>query len=115
MDKTDEIIEMRKQGLTFRDISQKTGIPRSTVHNIIKKRGVEKDMDSFDEWAASLLVHLPVTFFCPRCGKEQRHAFLCPLCGKFIPAECETDDCRFVEFDLSTVKLGQYKPCPLQG
>jgi hypothetical protein len=112
MDKTDEIIALRLQGETVRAISQKTGVPRSTVQQIIKRR-IDKDMDSYEEWENSLLVHLPVTFFCPSCGKEQRHAYLCPVCGKFIPAECETDGCCYEGFDLSAVKLGQYKKSPL--
>jgi hypothetical protein len=111
MDKTSEIVALRKQGKTIRAISQKTGIPRSTVHQIIKRK-IDKDVDSLEERENSLLIHLPVTFFCPSCGKEQRHAYLCPICGKFIPAECETDDCCWEGFDLSAVKLGQYKGYP---
>jgi len=107
MDKTNEIIALRKQGKTIRGISQITGVPRSTAHNIIK-RSTGESMDPFEELAKALLVHLPISFFCPRCGKEQRHAYLCPECGKFIPAECDSEECsKGVEFDLSNVKLGK--------
>ena len=111
MDKANKIIALRKAGNTIRAISQETGIPRSTVHQIIK-RSMDKGVDSFVGWQ-SLLVHLPVTFFCPSCGKEQNHVYICPLCGKFVPAECETADCCWEGFDLSEVKLGRVIGYPL--
>ena len=107
MDKTSEILALRKEGHTIREISEKTDVPRSTVHRILQRHETEEET-VWEELDRALLVHLPITFFCPRCGKEQRHAYLCPLCGKFIPAECDSEECATVEFDLSTVKLGNF-------
>ena len=103
MDKNDEIRALREQGCTIREISQKTDVPRSTVHNILKS-DQEKDMVIQCQGQKGLLFHLPFTYFCPECGKEQRHAWLCPLCGKFLPAECDQEGCCYEGFDLSEVK-----------
>ena len=107
MDKTSEILKLRKEGYTIREISEKTDVPRSTVHRILQQCEVDEET-IWEELDRALLVHLPVTYFCPRCGKEQRHAYLCPLCGKFIPVECYSKECATVEFNLSTVKLGKF-------
>ncbi len=107
MDKISEILGLREEGYTIREISEKTDIPRSTVHRILQQREVNEET-IWEELDKALLVHLPISFFCPRCGKEQRHAYLCPECGKFIPAECDSEECaKGVEFDLSNVKLGK--------
>lgn len=106
MDKKYEIRTLREQGCTIRDISQKTGVPRSTVHSILKS-DQEKDMFIQCQGQKGLLFHLPFTYFCPECGKEQRHAWLCPLCGKFVPAECGKEGRCYKGFDLSEVKRGQ--------
>lgn len=116
MDKKDEIIALREQGCTIRDISQKTGVPRSTVHNILKSSQEQQQEEEEEEEEViqcqgqkGLLFHLPFTYFCPECGKEQRHAWLCPVCAKFLPAECDGDNCWRAEFDLSEIKRGPYK------
>ena len=105
MDKKDEIVALREKGCTIREISQKTDVPRSTVHNILKSSQEEYDTTE-DPALQRLFFHLPFTYFCPSCGKEQRHAWLCPICGKFIPAECE---CWWAEFNLSEVKRRPYE------
>ena len=107
MDKKEEIKALREQGCTIRDISQITGIPRSTVHRILKSRQ-DKYVDIECQGQNRLIFHFPFTYFCPECGKEQRHAWLCPLCGKFIPVECDKDNCCWEGFDLSEVKRKHY-------
>ena len=106
MNKINEILKLREEGYTIREISEGTGVPRSTAHRILQQREVNKET-TWEEFDKAFLVHLPISFFCPRCGKEQRHAYLCPECGKFIPAECDSEECALVEFDLSNVKLGK--------
>ena len=109
MDKTDEILRLKRQGLTIRDISNETGIPRSTVHKIIRSSPSEDNNDgqvAFNGYAdngRSLLVHLPYNYFCPGCGGEQNHAWLCLECGIFFTAECDEDFCCVDGFDLSDV------------
>lgn len=39
MDRIDEIRRLREQGLTIRQIAERTGIPRSTVHKLLKTLG----------------------------------------------------------------------------
>ena len=53
------------------------------VHN---KLGVR--LQVHEEEAVQLL-HLPYSFECPVCRKEQQHVLMCLLCGAFFPAECD--------------------------
>ncbi len=111
MDEKQEIRALREQGLTIRDIAERTNIPKSTVHKILQSNpgedvvfaNIVPDEDGID-WTKAIYIHLPYTYFCPECGKEQRHAWLCPLCGKFLPAECDQEGCCYEGFDLSEVK-----------
>lgn len=100
---------LREQGYTYREIERETGVPRSTAQRIIKSSphwdgsGVQTTSNGNADYRRSLLVHLPFYYFCPDCGKEQRHAWLCLECGRFLTAECD-DNCCYVEgFDLSDV------------
>lgn len=104
MDKTQEIMELREHGDTIREISRKTDVARATVHRIIQNN-LHNPEDFDDQLDRMLMIHLPITYVCPKCGKEQRHAILCPLCGKFIPVECDDEECSHVEFDFSNVKI----------
>lgn len=121
MNEFDRIKRLRKEGLTIREIAQRTGIPRSTVHKWLSRRSpsVDKDngsvspqMDKVPDEAVNYyfeLIHMPFTFRCPNCGREQNHAYLCLLCLKFIPADCEDDKC-VDGFDLSEIIRGRQQP-----
>lgn len=103
-----EVRNLEKQGLTIRQISQKTGIPKSTVHNLLGKRGANIQMDEEVEVDVKnfRLIHLPYDFRCPSCGQKQNHVFLCLKCGKCIPADClepRRTEC-LVGFDLSQLQ-----------
>lgn len=119
MDKRHKVRNLRQEGLTIREIAQKTGIPKSTVHKLLQGSPY---MDKTNESASppmdkvthkvelaedSLrLIHLPYTYYCPNCGREQNHVILCLECGKFLPAECVEDTCYSEGFDLGQVERG---------
>ena len=35
------------------------------------------------------VLHLPYSFECPVCRREQQHVLMCLLCGALFPGECE--------------------------
>lgn len=98
-DRLQEVIRLRAKGLTVRQIGQEVNLPKSTVHKFLKGIGIRRCEEGF-------LVHLPYTYFCPNCGREQNHAWLCLECGKFLPAECSEDAC-YKGFELGQIKFGQ--------
>ena len=111
MDKILQIKTLRKQGLTIREIAERTGIPRSTIHKMLENVQVKGEPETEVEPEVDIdklqLIHLPYIYFCPRCGREQNHVFLCLECGKFLPADCLDDACYEEAFDLSQVKRKQ--------
>jgi hypothetical protein len=103
-----EVRNLKKQGLTIREISQRTGIPKSTVHNLLGSSGanVQMDEDAEVDTKNFRLIHLPYDFRCPSCGQKQNHVFLCLECGKCIPTEClepREKEC-LVGFNLSQLQ-----------
>ncbi len=126
MNKIDEVRALRQKGLTIREIAQRTGVPRSTVHKWLSRRSpsVDKDngsvspqMDKVSEGTIKYyfqLIHMPFTFRCPHCGREQNHAFLCLLCGEFIPSNCKDAGCS-AGFKFSEILDGRQQPITSDG
>lgn len=117
----EEMRQLRRDGLSIRDIAKETGVPRATVHRYVRDeerseiniqeiiKGVGrlvKDLNG-DGW----IVATYWTYFCPACGKEQSHFFVCSCCGIFIGAECKGDnkDCA-IGWDLKNMKKGRPVP-----
>lgn len=100
--KKNEIRSLRGQGETIRSISQKTGVPRSSVHRIAKDQQ-RREAEFVKKYGDPIILCLPFKYSCPVCGKEQSHATLCPICAKFLPTECDSDECNRDGFDLSEV------------
>ena len=76
---------------------------------------------TFDEEDMSQVIHLPYTFFCPICGKEQQHLLFCVLCGAVFPAECEEHRGRRLPSDywekgisLESIRQGKWLGLPKQ-
>jgi len=106
-----EIIKtLRTYGLPIRVIAKVTSIPKSSIHRILSRlpriKMCKLPPDEY-EGLKFYFVHLPYTFFCPKCGLEQNHVWVCGGCGELIPAECEDDDTCGKGLNLRELKWGK--------
>jgi hypothetical protein len=121
IDKT-ELVKLRRDGMSIRQIARKTGVPRSTVYVAIKDTKIvpgHRHLVLSDKWSGPnpamgegvfdesfLYVHLPFMLICPICGLKTARWSMCLDCGRWIPQECDcldkpgNDGCGFVWADI---------------
>jgi hypothetical protein len=109
MELNETIAVLRRHGLSVREIEKVTGVPKSTIHHLIKQSGIHvirNDAVTVDGHKF-YMIHFPYTFYCPGCGLEQNHAWICVECGVLIPAECEPNKACAQGFNISEFVWGQ--------